>query len=70
MQNKKHNCKIHGTTAKQIAQLPKKMNYGNFPLPSIPVVPLCQFFGCGGKYLLNYHEGKGKYSTTAKRIPT
>jgi hypothetical protein len=42
LQNTWHNCKTNCTTA-------KKMNYGNFPLPSIPVVQLCQFFGCGGK---------------------
>ncbi len=31
---KKHNCKIHGTNAKQIVQLQKKMHNGDFPLPS------------------------------------
>jgi hypothetical protein len=41
LKNTWHNCKTNCTTA-------KKMNYGNFPLPSIPVVPLCLFLVAAG----------------------
>ncbi len=38
-------------------------------LPTIPVVVLlCQFFGCGGKYLLSLSFGRGARSTTLGSI--